>query len=125
MSRMALFRLMLSLQPKVDEIFWSGREILLSDGDLDLVAVDGTYKVLLSVKGHVKHGASKMGVALEGPGESETHVVLTARSKSGCLVATECAFSESPGSILSVLRKSYNGAYGSHSHPIHRQQRHV
>ena len=109
MGRMTLFRLMRSMQPRVGEISRPGREILLSDGDFELFAVDATYKVLLSVKGQVKHGASKMGVALEGAGKSETHVVLTAGSKSGRLAASECAFSESDGPILSVLRKATMG----------------
>ena len=77
MSRASTYRLMLNLKSKVDDVVRSGREILLSDGDRDLVAVGGTYKVLLSVKGKSKRGASKKGVTLEAPEDADRHVSLT------------------------------------------------
>ena len=109
MGRGSLSHLILSLKSKVAEIVRTGRGILVADGDLDLVAVDGTYNVLLSVKGQGKHGASKKGVALESQEEGHRHVVLTARSKSGCLFACDCAYSESAESLISMLRASTVG----------------
>ena len=59
MSRASMYRLMLNLRSKVDDVVRHGRGILLSDGDLDVVAVGGAYKVLLSVKCHSKNDSLK------------------------------------------------------------------
>ena len=109
MGRGSLSHHILSFQSKVDEIVRDGGEILLADIDIDLVAVGGAYKVLLPVNGQEKRGASKKGVALESPEENHRHVVLTDSRRSGCMFACDCAYSESAGSLVSLIRTSTIG----------------
>ena len=99
-------RPMLNLKSKVDDVVRPGGEILLSDGDLDLVAVGGAYKVPLSVKPHDKHGASEKSATLGCPEEAERHVALAEIRKPGRIAAAECAFTESDGILLSLHRES-------------------
>ena len=67
--------------------------------DFRVVSVDGTFKFLMNVIGQPAHGHSRG----DGGSSDDIHVVMTARSLSGCVFFAEALFSENVRRISEKL----------------------
>eukprot|EP00397_Hematodinium_sp_SG-2012_P000198 GEMP01000198.1.p1 GENE.GEMP01000198.1~~GEMP01000198.1.p1 ORF type:complete len:2519 (-),score=194.83 GEMP01000198.1:416-7972(-) len=71
-------------------------------GELQRIAIDGTFKTCMSILGQRKHGSP-----LERPNDgdvAETHVVLTVTTKSGCVIGAQPMYSENAMGCLRAVR---------------------
>eukprot|EP00973_Karenia_brevis_P077053 10701737-Karenia_brevis.AAC.1 len=81
---------MLAIQKQVMQMFPIQAKLLdnvRSQGELECIAIDGTFKVCMSVRDQPKHGVhSNHEISLQSRRAVEYHVVETITSKTGYLL---------------------------------------
>ena len=99
-NKATVMKILMKCADTFSHVVHDGLKRLAASRDFRAVSIDGTYKFLMSVQGQEPHGRRR-GTSSS---KDEIHVVVTARSMSGCIFLAEAMFSEDVGEITQKLR---------------------